>query len=180
MAIWILEDNFERTIAMRQVLRERYGIRTPPVFVAAQYFIENIEAELSQARLISLDHDLEMIEKHDGTFFDPGTGRDVADFLSSQKPVCPVIIHSTNVPAAVGMEVVLQEAGWETTRITPYDDIEWINDIWIETVQQYLGESVPETVQAWPYSTLKRAKEVEQIVEERVREVESGNKASIP
>lgn len=137
MTIWIFEDNLDRIAVMRNCLDDRLGVRTPPVVHrTAPWFIENIESELSEIRLISLDHDIEDI---DSSTFDPGTGRDVADFLATKQPVCLVIIHSTNVPTAIGMEMTLQEAGWRTRRFTPYDDTEWIGEMWIETVEELLA-----------------------------------------
>lgn len=51
---------------------------------------------LSSVTLISLDHDLGPNRERKGEVFDPGIGREVVDFLVSQKPTCPVIIHTTN------------------------------------------------------------------------------------
>lgn len=61
MSIWILEDNADRIAVMRKCLHDCLGVRTPPIFQTAQWFIEDIEQHLPHARLISLDHDLEDI-----------------------------------------------------------------------------------------------------------------------
>src|SRR5262249_52296668 len=66
--------------------------------------------------LIGLDHDLELQPGPDGRCIDTGTGREMADYLASKAPACPVILHTTNAAAAVGMEMVLREAHWETHR----------------------------------------------------------------
>lgn len=173
MAVWILEDNFDRMAVMRDCLRRRFDIRSPAFWQTAHWFIENIEPELAQAHLISLDHDLDDVVHRDGKAEDAGTGRDVADFLASKSPVCPIIIHSTNVPAAIGMQAVLDDAGWQTTRITPYDDTEWIDEVWVDIVKDLIGDP-PERVKAWPFESLELADEAERTIERRVREIEEG------
>ena len=67
---------------------------------------------------------------------DPGTGREVADYLAAKTPVCPVVIHTTNTPAALGMEMVLKDAHWKTYRVLPFDDLEWIPTDWFRTVRR--------------------------------------------
>lgn len=94
-----------------------------------------LPGHLQACVLISLDHDLESTDPD----LNPGSGREVADWLATQEPVCPVIVHSTNVPAAAGMLRVLEEAGWTTRRVLPYDDLLWINELWRDTVRELLG-----------------------------------------
>lgn len=89
--------------------------------------------------LIALDHDLEDLYDPAGNLLDPGTGRDVSDFLSCQKPTCPSIIHSTNRLAVDGMEFDLVEARWNVQRIAPYGDLDWIEEAWIPAVMQTLA-----------------------------------------
>lgn len=179
MAVWILEDNFDRMAVMRDSLRRQFDIRSPAFFQTAPWFIENIEPELDQAHLISLDHDLEDVFDREGDAQEAGTGRDVADFLASKSPVCPIIIHSTNVPAAIGMQTVLDDAGWHTTRITPYDDTLWIDEVWIDVVTELIGDP-PERVKAWPFATLELADEAKSTIARRVREIEEGTVELIP
>ena len=59
---------------------------------------------LEEANLICLDHDLGPNRKLNGIVFDPGTGRDVVDYLTTRKPHCPILIHTSNSMAAPGME----------------------------------------------------------------------------
>jgi hypothetical protein len=93
---------------------------------------------LHETILIALDHDLEFLEGDGHVMIDPGTGREVADFLATQPPVCPVIIHTTNTPAGEGMEMSLNEAGWKTNRLIPYGDMEWIPESWFPTIKAFL------------------------------------------
>ncbi len=78
-----------------------------------------------------------MIEgEHEQNMIDPGTGRDVAEYLATKTPVCPVLIHTTNTPAGAGMEMTLKEAGWKSERIVPYGDMEWIAGVWVSTIKK--------------------------------------------
>jgi hypothetical protein len=86
----------------------------------------------SAPALISLDHDLELLKTEDGSV-DPGDGRDVAQFLSTVKPFCPVIVHTSNSTAAISMTSTLQDAGWNVSRVYPENDLEWIKTAWIHS-----------------------------------------------
>ena len=72
----------------------------------------------------------------DGQRFEPGIGREVADFLAQHAPVCPVIIHSSNGPAAQGMQFCLERAGWSVTRVYPLDDLAWVERGWRPELQR--------------------------------------------
>jgi CheY-like chemotaxis protein len=126
--IVILEDDARRREEMARVLHDA-GFPPPTFFLTAGPMIAQMAQECS-ADLISLDHDLEP----DVDQLDPGTGRDVANFLATRVPVCPVIIHSTNYPAALGMEAELVERGWSVERIAPYDDLAWVQEAWLPLV----------------------------------------------
>ena len=73
-----------------------------------------------------------------GGLRDPGTGRDVAEFLVGQQPVCGIVLHSSNQPAMVGMENVLREAGWMTESVTPYGDTSWIPETWLPAMRRVI------------------------------------------
>src|SRR5262245_8295076 len=111
MKIVILEDNDERQAAMRACLKDRFFMYEVRFFKAPAPMIEFLGQHLPDTLAISLDHDLELVPDAHGRHVDPGTGRDVADYLARQTPVCPVVIATTNAAAAVGMEAVLREAG---------------------------------------------------------------------
>ena len=69
---------------------------------------------------------------------DPGDGRDVAEFLAGQTPCCPVLIHSTNGPAADSMYFTLDDAGWTVDKIAPFGE-DWIEAYWRPTVVPLLS-----------------------------------------
>jgi hypothetical protein len=134
--IVILEDNEDRAIAMRRCLEDRFCEFEASFFDEAAAMIDCLRTHLPGTILICLDHDLELKPGADGRPIDPGTGRDVADFLACQTPVCPVVIHTTNSAAGVGMEMALQEAGWQTQRVSPYGDLEWIPAEWFRAIRR--------------------------------------------
>src|SRR5262245_23126336 len=138
MKIVILEDNKDRQAVMRACIADRFYSFEPHIFDGAEETIRFLEAHLADTIVISLDHDLELKPGPDGRCFDPGTGREVADFLAGKTPVCPVIIHTTNSPAASGMELVLQDAGWKTRRVVPFDDMRWIETDWFFAMRRAL------------------------------------------
>lgn len=140
--ILILEDDAERRRVMGECLSDRfpqYGVR---FFVDAPSMIAYLQAETGpEILLISLDHDLEPTEESRST--DPGTGRDIADCLAARRPMCPVIVHTTNAPAGDGMQLLLEESGWVTIRVVPYDAERWIGETWFRAVRNAIVGSVP-------------------------------------
>ncbi len=108
-------------------------------FDGAPDMVAWLENSLDDVRLICLDHDLGANRLLDGNLQDPGTGRDVADYLGTQKPACPVIIHSSNVIAAPGMMMVLEDAGWCCSRLSPFNDLEWVRASWLDEVKSALA-----------------------------------------
>jgi len=98
--------------------------------------IRFLAVHLVDTLAISLDHDLELKPGPEGRCIDPGTGREVADFLAGREPVCPVIIHTTNSQAAAGMVMVLREARWKTRRVLPFDDLSWIEADWFPAIRR--------------------------------------------
>lgn len=136
MKIAILEDNQERQTAMRRCLEDRFYQFDARFFDSAIRMVNFLDAHLDDTILICLDHDLELQGGSEGGIGDPGSGREVADYLAQKPPVCPVVIHTTNAPAAVGMEMVLHEAHWTTFRVLPFDDLEWIPVQWFPCVRR--------------------------------------------
>ena len=141
MTIAILEDNEERTAAMLDCLRDKFRQYEARVLATSQEMIQFLQGSLSNTILISLDHDLELKPDGAGGMIDGGTGREVADFLATRAAVCPVVIHTTNSNAAVGMDAVLQESGWITYRVVPFDDTAWIATDWLKTVRRAILNS---------------------------------------
>ena len=134
--IWlVLEVNPNRTAAFQnaaKLCRPPAELRTWRI--AAQ-MIQELPKVLSSATLLSLDHDL---YKQDESDPDPGCGRDVADYLASQRPHCPVIVHSTNTDAAWGMRNELTSAGWEVELIHHLDEAGWIETRWLALAQRLM------------------------------------------
>jgi hypothetical protein len=136
--IFILEDNNERIVAMRACILARFPTLAIAVTQSTSEAVNWLESNLLRAIAISLDHDLER-PLDQPAVPDPGSGRDVADWLARHKPVCPIVIHSTNTHAALGMELCLQDAGWQVERITPYNDLEWVAAAWLPLVQRVIS-----------------------------------------
>src|SRR5947209_318922 len=103
MKIAILEDNDDRQAIMRDLLADRFFMYPVHIFDAAAAMVDFLVGHLAETLVISLDHDLELKPGPHGRCLDPGTGREVADYLAKQLPVCPVIIHTTNSQAALSM-----------------------------------------------------------------------------
>lgn len=137
--IAILEDDPDRAAAMKNALRASLPGAETIFFDNAPDMIEWLPDGLPRVRLLCLDHDLGPNRERDGEVFDPGIGRDVVDWLESREPSCPVVIHSSNGPAADGMQYALEFAGWQVERVVPVADLEWVRDRWIGRVASYVG-----------------------------------------
>jgi CheY-like chemotaxis protein len=136
MKIAILEDNADRRAVMQSCLADRFHQYELHFFDEVSEMIDFLEESLPETIVIALDHDLELKPGPSGKPIDPGTGRDVADYLARKAPACPIIIHTTNVSAARGMEKVLHDANWETHRVVPFDDLSWIAGDWFRTIRR--------------------------------------------
>lgn len=136
----ILEDDTDRLIEMKQCLDEILPEYQHCFFDNAQEMVSWLTDNLATCVLISLDHDLPIIQYRMGQRVNPGTGRFVADFLAQQSPTCPIIIHSRSGPDGEGMARPLREANWPTARVQSFGDFEWIRKIWLPQVQQYVKE----------------------------------------
>jgi CheY-like chemotaxis protein len=170
MKILILEDNDERQHAMRECLQDRFGQYELWFFKSAMEMIDAIKNHLHETLVVSLDHDLEMISEEIGKLVDAGDGRDVSDYLSRQKPLCPVVIHSTNSSAVVEMKLVLQESEWTVSTVAPYGDLEWVEESWFPAMRQAIVRSLDRD----------SVGELAEVVAQRLREVEEGTVTPIP
>jgi hypothetical protein len=137
--IAILDDEPERIAAMLPCLATQCPGHETVVFDNAPDMISWLAVHSCDASLMCLDHDLGPNRSRNGVLFDPGTGRDVADFLSTKAPSCPVIVHTTNYLAAPGMLQVLEESGWTVSRVSPYADLEWVGEAWVHEVRRALA-----------------------------------------
>src|SRR5690606_24546100 len=109
--ILVLDDDPDRTAEMLEVLTANFAQYQSVFIDNAPDTIAWTQQHLGETALICLDHDLGPNRERNGAVFDPGIGRDVVEYLATQEPVCPVIIHSTNLPAAFGMKARLKESG---------------------------------------------------------------------
>lgn len=156
LCLIILEDNEERREAMLGRLRDRLPQYEVIFAATAIECIDWLHRRWESVLAISLDHDLDLICGPAGTWLEPGTGRQVADFLAERSPVCPVVIHSTNVSAVEGMQEVLEAGGWPVERIAPYGDVEWISEVWFPGLRSVMTDwtrrspAVPTTNQIAP------------------------------
>ena len=135
--IVLLEDEPSRSDLMLPLLA---AVTDLPVVLHdnAPDLIQWLREHLNRSLLIILDHDLGPSRLRDGERFEPGIGREVADLLAEHPPVCPVLIHSSNSPAAQGMQFCLEAAGWSVTRVYPFDGFAWIERDWLPEVQRLL------------------------------------------
>lgn len=134
MTILILEDNDDRIAAFHRVTSDLVDVEIQ-VWRNAPDMIRDLAARLPQAGLISLDHDLVF---EDGEP-DPGDGVDVARALAKHTPVCPVILHSSNVDRVKTMKTVLEASEWETLRVRPFGIGEnWIRGEWLPKARQVI------------------------------------------
>lgn len=133
----ILEDNKDRMNAMRDAIQTLDNAEA--IFLDnAPDMIRWFRVNAGRISLLSLDHDLDPLFKRDGLPADPGDGRDVAKFLATQRPVCPIILHSTNGEMAREMEQDLSSAGWNCTRVVPFGGMDWIASTWLSVVRTKL------------------------------------------
>ena len=105
-ALVLLEDSPGRVRAVEAWLNERDDlvlVHSP----RADTLIAWLEERLAEVALISLDYHL------GGGGPDAGTGFDVALWLSQREPVCPVLVHTSDVTAAGYVLEVLREGGWQ-------------------------------------------------------------------
>lgn len=141
--IAILDDEPERIREMIRCLNGCLPDCEVVFFDNAPDMIGWLAKHLEGVQLICLDHDLGPNRHRGGEVFDPGTGRDVADYLATRTPVCPVLVHTTNSLAAPGMAMALDESGWKNVRVVPHNDLEWIGMAWMCEVREALNERQP-------------------------------------
>lgn len=133
-AIMILEDNADRIDGFLKAIDSFNKSLPVRVWNDAPTMLEELPSVLHRACLISLDHDL---NPQPNATRDPGTGLEVAEFLSKQKPICPVIIHSTNFERAWSMHNELRFGGWQVDRVGPIGG-DWIECLWLPKVKALL------------------------------------------
>jgi hypothetical protein len=146
MRALILEDNRDRRVAMIGRLAERFPFLRVDFFDTSAKMIDFMESDsLQDVAMISLDHDLELIPGLQGDWIDPGTGLDVARWLADRsKPLCPVVVHTTNSRAGTKMMRLLEKSHWISHRVIPHDDLDWIETDWFRVVRNGIVDFAPQ------------------------------------
>ena len=139
-AVAILEDDPARVEPMRRVLKATLPTCERRFFAAAPDMVAWLAENLVRVVFISLDHDLDSVVPRTRQRRDPGCGRNVADWIAGQIPICPVFVHTTNEDASVGMMWVLRESGWPVHRVYPRSDLEWITCEWADDLRAHLRD----------------------------------------
>jgi putative RNA 2'-phosphotransferase len=138
--ILLLEDNDERLAGFERTVKG-LGEFELKIWRDAPSMIAECEAFFPTTALMSLDD----LNSQPGATVDPGTGLEVAKYLDECRPVCPVIIHSTNADRAHSMHNELRFADWISERVGPIGT-DWIETLWMTKSREFLSTS-PNT---WP------------------------------
>ncbi len=147
MKILILENNPERIELFTSALKELQPECEVIVWKSAHRMIDELDRYLGDATAISLAHDLDPALSHSAA---PGTGMDVIDFLTEEKPSCPIILHTANMNARWNMVYTLTDANWAVHLTPPFgDNHDWIQKSWLTKIKDVLQlESVEAKSQA--------------------------------
>ncbi len=133
--ILMLEDDPDRLRRFAAAVRSIDPDLPLVTWRSAHRMIAEVAPLLPQARLISLDHDL---DPWDGDPDDPGDGVAVAKFLATHPQPCPVVIHTSNGPRSDWMAGDFELAGWAYRRVAPIGE-RWIEEYWRVVVRKILG-----------------------------------------
>ena len=129
-SILILEDNETRLLGFLRALSDTGSPLKVKVWNDAHTMMAEVDQYINDACVISLDHDLYPTDvDHD----DPGDGLDVARYLATFDPACPVIIHSSNADRSRVMQGELELAGWTCTMVGPFGE-GWVEKDWLPVV----------------------------------------------
>jgi FixJ family two-component response regulator len=132
--ILILEDDEDRIRGFKSAvasLGPEVGVR---FWRDAPTMMAESPACFPKACLVSLDHDLAAMPGE----ADPGTGLDVAEFLSLHPPRCPVILHTSNSDGRLSMHNRLRAAGWTVATVPPREP-DWIQASWLPIAKRLAG-----------------------------------------
>ena len=121
-SIVILEDEMERVSIIEKLVFNHFPEYPVIFFDNTLEMLDWLETNLDKS-ILCLDHDLGPDRMIKGEITDPGTGRDITNFLEKHEPICPVIIHTTNSFGRDAMKFSLLDAGWDTTVVVPSAEI---------------------------------------------------------
>jgi hypothetical protein len=139
--VTILDDDKSRRAEMQHSLQHALPEVSLEFFDNAPDMIAWLARHIEKVNLASLAHDLGPSRFRDGMLFDPGTGRDVSDFLVEMDRSFPVIVHTTNGQAGKRMLAMFENAEWPCDRLKPTSDLNWISREWAPRVVELLCES---------------------------------------
>jgi CheY-like chemotaxis protein len=137
--IVILEDNSDRAQAMKDWLEERFYMYEQFISDDPDTVIQQIRSRINDVVAVSLDHDLH--ERPD--FSTELTGMMVAEFLATQTPQFPVLLHTTNTRDGDRMQQLLTESKWTVERVIPFDGVTWISRDWHQSLKKTLQTRMP-------------------------------------
>jgi hypothetical protein len=126
----MLEDDVER-LARFEAVVVKLGVELVS-WPDANVMLMEMGPLLPTASLISLDHDLFPFRD-----IDPGDGLDVAKYLATLPPACPVIVHTSNRLRGDATEGELDLAGWTYRRVAPIGD-DWIEVDWLRVAKRLM------------------------------------------
>lgn len=134
----MLEDDEERIVRFATCVNSMNTKLEMRIWRDAYQMIREATALLPSALLISLDHDLE--PENEGN--DPGDGYMIAQWLTSQPIVRPVIIHSSNRERSTWMAGAFELAEWQHYLVAPIGD-DWIEVDWRNMVRKLIKQAKP-------------------------------------
>lgn len=132
--ILILEDDDDRVRGFQNAVASLSWELSVRIWRDAPTMIAECPACFAKASLISLDHDLEAVAGAP----DPGTGLDVATFLSLHPPQCPVILHTSNFDGRLSMQNRLRAGRWTVATVSPRE-ADWIQASWLPIAKKLMG-----------------------------------------
>ena len=141
MLVAILDDEENRRTEMERSLSQALPDVSIELFDNAPDMIAWLARHIEHVSVASLAHDLGPNRFRDGMLFDPGTGRDVTDFLVEMDRSFPVVVHTPNNQAGKRMVAMLEHARWPCIRLEPTNDLDWISAEWAPQVAQLLSAS---------------------------------------
>jgi hypothetical protein len=131
--VLMLEDDAERLARFAKVLNGLVPDMPFRAWRSAHQMIREAPPLLQSAVLISLDHDLEAEPGES----DLGDGYLVAQWLTNQPVVKPVIIHTSNGERGSWMAGAFELARWRFWRVAPLGD-DWIESDWRRVVRRLI------------------------------------------
>jgi len=140
MLVAALDDDKDRCLEMGRSLAEAVPEAQLEFFDSAPDMIAWLARHLDSVALVSLTHDLGPSRFRDGMLFDPGSGRDVTDFLVEMDRSFPVVVHTTAGPRSREMLKLLERAGWPSAQVEPKKNLRWISADWAPRVAELLSE----------------------------------------